>query len=285
MKKHLLASLFLALAALSCSRKDDPKVDPSVNPIEVKYTAAGPYAVSSTTVRNSSGSDLYKIYYPTQLPSGCPVVTWGNGTGQDYTAYQKPLQHLASWGYIVIDNYDGDTAPGRTIVASAQYMVDQNSNPASMFYRKVDVDHIAAVGHSQGGVGVVNARTKANGRLIKTIVPLHMSPNLGGELTYNTANVDVPIFFISGTEDGLFSPLRVSQAAYNAVPAGVPAVMGIRLGAFHDAIRDTDKEQGYVTAWLEYQLKGNQEASQAFRGSSAEMQENPLWGNVGRKKL
>jgi hypothetical protein len=284
MKKYSLIILLLALVTQSCSK--DPEVDPSLNPLEIKYTAAGPNSITSVTVRNATGGDLYKIYYPAQLPSACPVVTWGNGSGQSPADYQKVFEHLASWGYIVIDNYDGSTAPGSTIVASAQYLVSENGNPASIFYQKVDVDHIAAAGHSQGGVGVVNARTKAaNGSLIKTIVPMHMSPNLSGALTYNTANVDVPIFFVSGTDDGLFSPLQVSQTAYNNVPANVPAMMGLRVGAYHDAVKDSEREWGYLTAWLEYQLKGSRDAAQAFTGSSAEILANPNWQNAAHKNL
>ncbi len=285
MKKYLSVILLLALVTQSCSK--NPEVDPSVNPIEVKYTATGPNTINSVTIRNAAGSDLYKIYYPAQLPSACPVVTWGNGTGQAPADYQKVFEHLASWGYIVIDNYDGSTAPGGSIVASAQYLISENGNPSSRFHSKVDVNRIAAVGHSQGGVGVVNARTKAaNGRLIKTIVPMHMSPNISGSgLTYNTANVDVPIFFVSGTEDGIFSPLQVSQTAYNNVPANIPAVMGLRVGAYHDAVKDSEREWGYLTAWLEYQLKGSQDAAQAFAGSAAEILANPNWQNAAHKNL
>ena len=287
MKNLFFAALFLAFGTLSCSKADDPAVDPTVNPIEVKYTAVGPQSISSTIVRDGSGNNLYKIFYPSQLTGTYPVITWGNGSGLAPNDYTASFEHLASWGYIVIDNYDGSTGAGTSVLASAQYMVAQNSVATSVFYGKVDVNHVGAVGHSQGGVGVVSAYTRAGGsNLIKTIVPISMAPNFaGGNLAYNTADVRVPIFYIGGTEDKILSPVAVSQASYDNTYSGVPALLGMRVSADHGAINNTDQDWGYLTAWLQFQLKGDQDAAKAFVGSSAEILSNPKWANVAHKNL
>lgn len=62
---------------------------------------------------------------------------------------------------------------------------------------------------------------------------------------------------------------------YNTIPEDVPEFMLCRTGADHgDMLSAAD---GYVTAWLFWQLKGDQTAARAFAGSAAEAKTNPLY--------
>ncbi|MBI5062056.1 MAG: hypothetical protein HZB87_00875, partial [Desulfatitalea sp.] len=64
--------------------------------IESEYAATGPYATTSTSVTG------YRIFYPRQMDGGHPIITWGNGTGAPTMTYTALLNHLASWGFVVV---------------------------------------------------------------------------------------------------------------------------------------------------------------------------------------
>jgi len=54
-----------------------------------------------------------------------------------------------------------------------------------------------------------------------------------------------------------------------------PKLMARKHGIDHD-ITDSDMD-GYVMAWFMWQLKGDERASEAFRGDDAEILNNPLY--------
>ena len=72
----------------------------------------------------------------------------------------------------------------------------------SLFYQKVDFSNVGIVGHSQGGVGVINAVTNtAHKDIYKTAVSLSpANKELADNLTWNhdATKVNVPILLISG---------------------------------------------------------------------------------------
>ena len=54
---------------------------------------------------------------------------------------------------------------------SLKYLLKQNDNKESIFYNKIDKDNIGVIGHSQGGVGAINAATESKHKdIYKTIV-------------------------------------------------------------------------------------------------------------------
>ena len=74
------ATLAGAILLLSCNPPNYP-----TKPIELKYYANGPWAVTVSTGWNccDSAGNKFDLYYPSNLipPSGgFPILTWGNGT-------------------------------------------------------------------------------------------------------------------------------------------------------------------------------------------------------------
>ena len=140
-------------------------------------------------VKDGNGNNLYQISYPSKLSSTYPLITWGNGSGQFPKNYAQVLAHLASWDFIVIDNFNGSTYNGQSILESVKYMIFENYNSKSIFYNKIDLNNIAAVGHSQGASGVMNAATNfTDGVILKTIVTIEL-PII---LSVNASKLTVP---------------------------------------------------------------------------------------------
>jgi len=277
--RHTIFYLFIITAAASC-KMGDTSIFSENTKIEQKYTTKGNYAVSTADIKY--GNKRYKAYYPTQVNAKSPVITWGNGTGQTPKTYDQIFTHLASWGFIVIDNYEESTIDGASILESAKVMLQENLNAKSVFYQKVDTRHIGAAGHSQGAGGVVNAyKNFSDGKIITTIAPLAF-PSI---LKPTGTGVKVPIFFISGEKDDIFSSLKYNKQSYDEVPSSIPAAKAARRGTFHELLTNNGLATGYLTAWMRFQLLGDKEAAKAFIGPSPEISLNPNWNNVATKNL
>lgn len=143
-------------------------------PLEQKYTQKGNYEVSYYEQdANNEQWKKYEIWYPTEMETTnntYPLVVMVNGTGVAASKYKPVFDHLASWGFIVVGNEDESAGNGASASASLDYMLTLNSDSNSIFYGKIDVDNIGIGGHSQGGLGTINAVTaQDNGNLYKVM--------------------------------------------------------------------------------------------------------------------
>jgi len=271
--------------------------------IEKKYYAPGPWAVTVSTGAYCCDSQNHKfdLFYPTNLGANGflhPIITWGNGTFGQASGVAYFLNHLASWGFVVIATEDQFTGPGQTILDAANFLVHANSDSTSIFYHKLNTSQIGAVGHSQGAGGAANALIKSAGT-IKTVIPIelpaHMWCTLGPNCLDTTNLTSGSVFFIDGSLDLLISPptqlpgvtTEESIAAYyNAVPAGVPKLKATLIGANHNDITGQPSCQtavaqpcangvygylGYPTAWLMDRLQGDTYAHGAFINGTGEI--------------
>ena len=269
-------------------------------PVQAAYTPAGPYATTTGTVQDASGSVRYDLYYPgnyAALGFKSPIVTWGNGTGGTPGMVSTLLSHLASYGFTVIASTLGNTGSGHEIDAAAHYLVAQDSAAASVFHGHLAVNRVAAVGTSQGAGGAVRAATN-DPALIKTVMTFSLpntfwvGPNpdcpTKADCMYNPAALTQPAFFISthGPFDAVIASPSTERAFYNSV-TGHAALGIIRNSdgrrADHTSVANTANggnpggELGYATAWLEYQLRGDTTAASAFSGAHPELLANTNW--------
>ncbi len=263
-------------------------------PIEKKYTQKGSYQVSYYEQNaNKDKWKKYEIWYPTEMENTdntYPLVVMVNGTGIPASKYKPIFDHLASWGFIVIGNEDKNSGTGESSSASLNYILMLNSDSASKFYGKIDIDNIGVGGHSQGGLGSINAVTaQDNGNLYKVIYTAS-APSSGiseGVLKapYDIRGLSIPYFFTAGTGtldagdggDNGISPLWSMQEKYNAISNDVQKIMARRINTDHgDMLPYAD---GYMTAWFMYWLKGEITAD-FFSGENAEILTNSNWQDI-----
>lgn len=269
--------------------------------IELKYYANGTWAVTvaqSAACCDSSGNK-FDLYYPTNLGANGflhPILTWGNGTNATPSQYDWFLKHMASWGFAIIATEDPNTGAGQTILDAAKFMVNANSNSASIFYHKLDVSKIGSFGHSQGATGAINALRKSGGAL-QTVIPIELPSQIWCGSTANCVNTATlttgSIFFIDGTNDPISPPTQPSSipgeqsisAYYSAVPTGIPKLKGTLRGPSHTDVQGQpgclgappgciDGVYGYLgypTAWMMDRLQGDTLAHGAFVNSSGEI--------------
>ncbi len=261
-------------------------------PIEARYQAKGPEVMASQSVTDSAGAITMKIYYPANIggPLGLtkrPVVTWGNGTNSTPDDALPVIGQLVSWGFVVAGSMDPTTADGTSMLAALDYVLARNSDPTSLFYGHLDPEHVGVVGHSQGAGGTVNAANHSNG-LIDTAVPICLpdmkwvDPGDG----FSVADLRVPTLFLGGSADKFISPPATEVGYYTA--AGGPAALGVLKSASHNTIgRAGNGFLGYLTAWMMWQLQGDQYAKGAFVGLTGppELNVNANWQNQAEKGL
>lgn len=273
--------------------------------IEKKYTALGSYEVSyAEFTADNKAYGKYEIWYPSEMKNTqdivYPVVVMANGTGMKASQYKEVFNHLASWGFAVIGNEDDNSRTGASSAASLDFMLKLNDDSGSDFYNKLDRNSIGIAGHSQGGVGAINAVTsQSNGVLYKAMFTASATSGywgqdsvFGSEWSYDASKINIPCFMVAGTgfadagtaeditptEGQGICPLWSLTENYNVVSDTASKIIAREVGKDHgDMLRYAD---GYMTAWFMYQLKNDSEAGAAFTGDEAEILSNANWQDV-----
>ncbi|WP_318210239.1 MULTISPECIES: chlorophyllase/cutinase-like alpha/beta fold protein [unclassified Streptomyces] len=202
---------------------------------------------------------VHTFYYPrTMGQSGerHPVIIWGNGTGAVPGIYSSLLRHWASQGFIVAAANTPTSNFAISMRAGIDVLEHRNADSSSRFHGKVDLDHIASAGHSQGGAAAVNAAVDPR---VDTAVPIQPGPLTDPDL------MDEPVFYLAGQRDLTVWPALV-KALYRDTDH-VPAVYGEVRGAGHlSSIGDGGDFRAPTTAWLRYWLLGDENARGMFFG-------------------
>lgn len=266
--------------------------------IEKKYTKLGSLEVSSVEYE-ADGEEFkkYEVWYPKEMEDGhdsYPLVIMVNGTGIQASKYKEVFRHLASWGFIVAGNEDEFSWSGESSKKTLDFMLDENEKKDSIFYQHIDTENIGIAGHSQGGVGTINAVTNQdNGDRYKamwTASATHIALSKGLGWPYDVSKVKIPYMMVAGTGvadggDGIegsnnvgIAPLFSLQENFDAISDDVTKVMAREKNKDHgDMLRYAD---GYMTAWFMYYLKDEESAGKAFFGDDAEILSNTNWQDV-----
>lgn len=252
--------------------------------LEAKYLSLGEYKTSHLSVSADEPMKQYTIYYPSELKDNdrkYPAVIMVNGTGIPASKYKAVLNHLASWGFVVVGNEDPSTGNGNSTDQTLMYLLSENGNSESIFYHKIDTDNIGLEGHSQGGAGVFSALTiNEHGDLYKAAVslsPTHEETAIALGWSYELEKIDVPILMLAGTggdfETQMVIPIEAMNKMYDKIPS--TKVMARKIGMEHGQMLYS--ADGYATAWFMWQLQNDAEAAKAFTGDEPELLNNPLY--------
>ena len=266
--------------------------------LEKKNLGRGSYAVEHLTVPsdNKSIKNIY-IFYPAELTSSgkrVPLVMVVNGSQTPAKTYLPFFERLASWGFIVVGNDDPQPGTGETASITLDYVLNESEIRDS-----IDSANMGAAGYSQGGAGAINAVTKfGNSKLYTTLFTgsaAYPMLSLSMGWAYDPADIAVSYFMTAstGTSDDMgkpdsnaeyngVSPLQALEEIYHALPDGLAKVRGRCVDAEHgDMQLRTD---GYMTAWMLWQLQGNEDAAKVFLGEDAEILSNALWQDIEKNR-
>lgn len=242
-----------------------------------------------------------EIYYPASVAGDnvpisngvFPVIVFGHGFAMSWDAYQNIWEHYVPLGYVLaFPRTEGSLFPapshadfGLDLALVGQRMQLENTSSTSIFYQHLTAN-TAVMGHSMGGGATVLAAQ--NNSTVKTIIglaPAETNPTAIGAAGF----VSVPAVVYSGTADGVTPPAEHHIPIYDGLASSCKTIVNIVGGAhcyfantnfncdFGEAtsstgISITREEQHARTFasldfWLDFQLKGNSIALNAFLNS------------------
>ena len=232
----------------------------------------GPGPFQARYITTAPGLDSHGLFVPSEQGSNGmnPVVVWTCGNGGSISFYQGFLDHLASHGFFVVA--DKRSTSDRLAEVQSQndaiaWVLEQNMS--GEYAGKLDVDHIAVMGHSLGSLA--SFATAAMNEHVATSI--HYS----GGLTGNPVGFDEswlgmmtkPAAFLCGGNDGMAGPS--CEMDFDTAPAMLPVFYGVLRGADHlgpFAVAARGGEYGRAgVAWLRWKLANDETYKPWFTGS------------------
>lgn len=214
-------------------------------------------------ILNLRGQDLglYTVFRPACWKEGekYPVITWGNGTCGQTGGYGTLLATVASHGFVVVAANSRWTGDGTVMLRALDLAKALNEDPSSIYYQRLDLDKVGAMGHSQGA-GATNGAAQ--------------DPRVKAAILWNGPRTTVkPFLAVSGERDiGSVTPQAMAQDVNGASP---PAAWVY----FHQVLETGGTSTGHLTlmeqpervtdltiAWWKYILLGDPEAKKMFVG-------------------
>jgi hypothetical protein len=249
-----------------------PTADPS---------APGPYKV---VTENDVGPEAgvaaddgtvpkFTLFRPETLSPGglChPVITWGNGTGSTPNLYRSLLGNLASHGFVVIGSNNENVGQGdpKPMLVGVSWVLEQNEDPSSVLYQRLDVTHIGATGHSQGAFATSSASGDSR---ITTNVPI--------EGAQAQRNLHGPAMFFCGGMDDIIN-CDGAQSALDAVttlPAMYAEYLSVDHGSWLGRGTKPSVVESVVTAWMRVHLMADASLRPWFYGASCKLCTDDGW--------
>jgi hypothetical protein len=250
-----------------------PTADPS---------KAGPFAVtteSNVGPQAGAGADgeeppQFTLFRPTELaqtPLCHPLITWGNGHGTTPSVYAALLKRFASHGFVVIASNSSTVSQGSPapMLVGLTWVLEQNADPTSKLYQRIDATHIGATGHSEGAMATATAG--ADNRVV-TIAPI-----CGGS---NARGLHGPALLLCGGQDTTL-PCSGSVSALKSVTT-YPALVANYLTASHNSWMTFGNGalspiEVADVAWMRLQLMGDTALRPMFFGASCTLCADSAW--------
>ena len=238
-------------------------------------------------MKEEKGLPEHTVFVPQDLaPFGgeklLPVLVWGNGAcANSPWEHMNFLNEIASQGYIVLATgiipmkdewYKGPMSRTEQQIESIDWIIAQNADPASPYYQKIDVKNICVSGMSCGGLQTLfNCADKRIKALMICNSGLFNQQNanqaVGGmpmPPKEKLKEIHTPIIYILGGkediayENGMDDFHRIDHVP--AYAANFPVGHG---GTYREP--HGGEFTVVALAWLDWQLKGNQESAKLFK--------------------
>ena len=248
-------------------------------------------------MKEEKGLPEHTVFVPQDLApfsatKPLPVLVWGNGAcANSPWEHMNFLNEIASQGYIVLATgiipmkdewYKGPMSRTEQQIESIDWIIAQNADPASPYYQKIDVKNICVSGMSCGGLQTLfNCADKRIKALMICNSGLFNQQNanqaVGGmpmPPKEKLKEIHTPIIYILGGkediayENGMDDFHRIDHVP--AYAANFPVGHG---GTYREP--HGGEFTVVALAWLDWQLKGNQEAAKLFK--NGELKKRKDW--------
>ena len=292
LRSALAVTALMAWGVISMSFTTDDKPTSRV----VEDGGTGPY---KAIMKEESTLDAHTIFVPQDLSvfgkkNALPVLVWGNGA-----CYNSPFEHykflneIASHGYIVVatgympqegERYQGPMSTTEQQLEAMDWVIAQNADKSSPYYNKIDVKNICVAGMSCGGLQTLfNCADKRIKTLMICNRGLFNQQNAGSAV----GGMPMPpksklkeihssiIYILGGEKDKAYNNGMDDFHRIDHVPA---CAANFPVGHGGTYAQPHGGEFSVVAlAWLDWQLKGDKQASKMFKGPDCELSKRQDW--------
>jgi hypothetical protein len=237
---------------------------------QAPYDGPGPNAVSEF----QGGPDC-QVFHPTDLGAKPhSVILWGNGTRSKVPAYSPMLRQWASYGFVVAAALTNSAGSGKPLLDCLDYLTAENARAGSPLKGALDLKHIGASGHSQGGGGTIMA---AHDPRITTTAPIQAYTLGLGYVKGAETQQHGSMLLLSGGADTTAVPVLNQKPVFEA--ANVPVIWATVIAAAHSvpATEQNGPFRPATTAWFLWQLTGDEKAAAMFKGKSCGYCTDAAW--------
>ncbi|MBR1547690.1 MAG: carbohydrate-binding protein, partial [Prevotella sp.] len=262
----------------------------------VEDGGTGAYKAVMTDIK---GLPEHTLFFPQDLTAfgsqqQLPVVVWGNGACSNSPfEHMKFLSEIASYGYLVVATgnipmtdewYKGPMSSPRQQIESIDWVYEQNADPKSPFYGKIDVKNLCVAGMSCGGLQSlfncadhrITALMICNSGLFNQQNAASAMPNMPMPPKEKLKDIHTPVIYILGGqqdiayENGMDDFHRIQHVP--AIAANLPVGHG---GTY---LQEHGGEFAVVARqWLDWRLKGDKQAAKWFVGKRPSLAKRKGW--------
>jgi hypothetical protein len=206
-----------------------------------------------------------------------PVITWGNGTGSTPNMYGTLLRNFASHGFVVIASNNTNVARGTPapMIVGVTWVLEQNEDPSSKLFHRIDTTHIGATGHSQGAMATAQASGDS-----------HITASVPIEGASAQRNLHGPAMFFCGGQDTIVgcTGAQSALAAVTTLPAMYAELIAVDHGSWMSRGSTLSAADTAFTAWMRVHLMGDTALRPWFYGASCKLCTDTAW-NIDRKNM
>jgi hypothetical protein len=240
---------------------------------------------TNAEIENLRGVDysLYTIFRPACFKAGekYPVITWANGTCGEIAGYAPLLSTVASFGFVIVASNSTWTATSPTDMVQLRaldYAKALNEDSTSIFYQKLDMDKVGAMGHSQGAMATANADSDPR---IKSLIFW----NTGTSNNKPFLNVSAERDVVSTTPASMTSDVNAATKPGAWVYYHQVLQTGGSSTGHLVLMEQPDRVVDMAVAWWKWQLNGDTEAQKMFVGDSCGLCTTPDQFEYGHNTL
>ena len=291
--KNLISTLMLmALGFISMSFTTDDQPKSRI----VEDGGTGPY---KAIMKEEPSLAAHTIFVPQDLSkfnsdNPLPVLVWGNGACSNSPfEHYKFLNEIASYGFIVVATgfipmtdewYRGEMSKSEQQIESIDWVMAQNADKKSPYYQKIAVNSIAVAGMSCGGLQTLyNCADSRIRTLMICNSGLFNRENAGSAVggmpmppkeKLNEIHSSI-IYILGGESDIAYGNGMDDFHRINHVPACVTNLPVGHGGTYREP--HGGEFSVVALAWLQWQLKGDQEAAKLFKGADCGLLKREGW--------
>ncbi len=258
--------------------------------VDVQQTGRPPTGPFAVVVEHDPSLATHTIYRPRDLTMPKhPVVVWGEGgCAKNGLMFPEYLREIASHGFVVVADGPPIVRPagpppgaaggpppggggggppadrftmvnGTALVAAMDWLEAQSKQRDSRFYGKVDVERIAAMGMSCGGLMSYGA---SNDPRVATVGIWNSGLFEDERNAAIYAGLHSPVIIVTGGESDI--AYENGKRDFEVMPARIPVFYGVHPSVGHGGTYNQDNGGPFgvvAVAWLKWQMLGDTSAA------------------------